>query len=265
MSAQQSPPPAWYPDPSGRFEYRWFDGTRWTDQVSAGGAQRTDVPATQAPPAPSEPTAGIPLFTEPVLVAHQHSANRVAYDLLDQHGAMVARSHLLNATTASTSVDLALLDPGGAPLLHLFRPQIRGEEAVYVRDGARRDVGRLAFVRPKVSFHANVGSKYHGKVRIVLQTLAGQVAEAASDDADLVPVLDLAGRLVATVSRGGSGLAAVVGEDEWVLQRHEETAEPLRSLIAALPVAMDLLLEQQVKRNTSRTGRRRRRAGARRR
>jgi hypothetical protein len=30
--------PGWLPDPSGRFEYRYFDGTQWTDQVSTGGA-----------------------------------------------------------------------------------------------------------------------------------------------------------------------------------------------------------------------------------
>jgi hypothetical protein len=31
------PPPGWHPDPSGRFHYRWWDGTQWTAQVSVHG------------------------------------------------------------------------------------------------------------------------------------------------------------------------------------------------------------------------------------
>ncbi len=54
---------SWQPDPEGRFEYRWHDGQRWTDQVShqgqvgraplGGGAP----PAAQAPPQPGPPQA----------------------------------------------------------------------------------------------------------------------------------------------------------------------------------------------------------------
>lgn len=36
-------PPAWYPDPSGRFHYRWWDGTQWTSQVSTDGHHLTDT------------------------------------------------------------------------------------------------------------------------------------------------------------------------------------------------------------------------------
>jgi len=30
-------PPPWHPDPSGRFHYRWWDGSEWTSQVSTDG------------------------------------------------------------------------------------------------------------------------------------------------------------------------------------------------------------------------------------
>jgi hypothetical protein len=36
------PAPGWFPDPSGRFDHRWWDGTRWTESVSRGGTQTTD-------------------------------------------------------------------------------------------------------------------------------------------------------------------------------------------------------------------------------
>jgi hypothetical protein len=34
--------PAWYPDPTGRHEQRYWDGARWTGDVSDGGRQSID-------------------------------------------------------------------------------------------------------------------------------------------------------------------------------------------------------------------------------
>ena len=36
-------PPAWHPDPSGRFHYRWWDGSQWTSQVSTDGKHLVDT------------------------------------------------------------------------------------------------------------------------------------------------------------------------------------------------------------------------------
>jgi hypothetical protein len=36
-------PPAWQPDPSGRFHYRWWDGSEWTSQVSIDGHHLVDT------------------------------------------------------------------------------------------------------------------------------------------------------------------------------------------------------------------------------
>lgn len=36
-------PPAWHPDPSGRFHYRWWDGSQWTSQVSTDGHYLIDT------------------------------------------------------------------------------------------------------------------------------------------------------------------------------------------------------------------------------
>ncbi len=36
-------PPAWHPDPSGRFHYRWWDGSQWTSYVSVNGQQLIDT------------------------------------------------------------------------------------------------------------------------------------------------------------------------------------------------------------------------------
>uniref|UniRef100_UPI001602614C DUF2510 domain-containing protein n=1 Tax=Nocardioides pelophilus TaxID=2172019 RepID=UPI001602614C len=44
---------AWHPDPTGRHELRYWDGSQWTEHVSDGGVQSV---APLAPP--EEPTAG---------------------------------------------------------------------------------------------------------------------------------------------------------------------------------------------------------------
>ena len=35
-------PPMWHPDPSGRFDYRWWDGRAWTTRVARNGTQLDD-------------------------------------------------------------------------------------------------------------------------------------------------------------------------------------------------------------------------------
>ena len=37
-----SVPPSWQPDPSGRFDFRYWGGDEWTEFVSKGGEQSTD-------------------------------------------------------------------------------------------------------------------------------------------------------------------------------------------------------------------------------
>jgi hypothetical protein len=44
--------PAWLPDPSGRHELRWFDGTSFTDQVADAGVRSTDAGGSPPPPPP---------------------------------------------------------------------------------------------------------------------------------------------------------------------------------------------------------------------
>jgi hypothetical protein len=50
----------WYPDPTGRNEHRYWDGSAWTDQVSTAGRQARDPVAATAPTAPTAPAAPPP-------------------------------------------------------------------------------------------------------------------------------------------------------------------------------------------------------------
>lgn len=54
-----TPPASWHPDPTGRFEQRYWDGSRWTDHVWTRGHQSTDplIPAAATPQLPAEQAA----------------------------------------------------------------------------------------------------------------------------------------------------------------------------------------------------------------
>lgn len=39
-----SVPADWYKDPAGRYEFRYWDGTKWTEHVSRGGVRYSDPP-----------------------------------------------------------------------------------------------------------------------------------------------------------------------------------------------------------------------------
>jgi hypothetical protein len=49
-SATESPAGGWHPDPTGRFEQRYWDGESWTEHVARGGTRSTDPVQTRAGP-----------------------------------------------------------------------------------------------------------------------------------------------------------------------------------------------------------------------
>ena len=67
-------PGSWQPDPEGRYEYRWWDGQSWTDQVShqgqmgrspLGGAPAAETPAAVQAPQASAPEQYVPQQSAP--------------------------------------------------------------------------------------------------------------------------------------------------------------------------------------------------------
>lgn len=48
-------PAAWYRDPSGRHERRWWDGTEWSDRVLDGEHESSDPPVRSQPVEPTTP------------------------------------------------------------------------------------------------------------------------------------------------------------------------------------------------------------------
>ena len=71
MDPQNPPhnPPRWAADPTGRHQYRYWDGTDWTEQVSDNGAVSTDPPVADVPPVPAVPVAPVAPVVPAVPVA----------------------------------------------------------------------------------------------------------------------------------------------------------------------------------------------------
>jgi uncharacterized protein YxjI len=74
-------PANWYPDPTGRHELRWFDGSGWTDHVSTRGVAATDPVA--GSPAQAQPVGGGRMdgFDRAMTVGNEGDPNRIAQQL----------------------------------------------------------------------------------------------------------------------------------------------------------------------------------------
>ncbi len=74
-------PPAWYPDPTGRHDHRWWDGAEWTAHVADAGRASTD-PLPDAPAgvarAGTASDAGTDVPTAPATGAATGQAPRIA-------------------------------------------------------------------------------------------------------------------------------------------------------------------------------------------
>ncbi|MEK7426411.1 MAG: DUF2510 domain-containing protein [Actinomycetota bacterium] len=57
MTSQLDNAGGWHPDPSGRYEFRWFNGTTWTQDVSIDGVRYVDDGRTVVAPPPSKTLA----------------------------------------------------------------------------------------------------------------------------------------------------------------------------------------------------------------
>ena len=60
----QAVPPGWHPDPAGRFEYRWWDGSLWTSSVSTDGVVQDDQLPNAAPVQPQQSSPPPPAATD---------------------------------------------------------------------------------------------------------------------------------------------------------------------------------------------------------
>jgi hypothetical protein len=111
-----STPASWQPDPTGRHQHRYWDGTAWTEHVADAGVAATDPPTMDAPAAPSgsapAPVAA-PAFPAPVAPPGGHAPGRkrahagLSFAAMAGGGALVIGSFLdsMRASIAAIGFD----------------------------------------------------------------------------------------------------------------------------------------------------------------
>ena len=269
MSQPVSQPPDWYPDPSGRHEHRYWDGSRWTEHVASHGRQGTDADPTPMPPPTVDRSsekvvrdvakagaAGAPLgsgtiFDEPVLVVNQKAKLievNSEYAIYDANGRQigavrqVGQSVLKKAARLLTSYDqfmthkLQVVDMAGSVLLAITRPAKVFKSRVIIHDGLGKEIGQVLQqnVIGKINFTLQVGGQEVGSIK-------GENWRAWN-----FSIRDHTDTEVARITKTWEGLAKTMftTADNYVVQIHKPLAEPLRSLVVASALSVDTALKQ---------------------
>lgn len=265
----EASPAAWHPDPYGRHELRYWDGSQWTEHVSSHGKQSTD-PAVGGSPVPTvnrgtekvladvaragagtDVTGGGTVFDEPVLVVNQRAklieVNN-EYAIFDQHGTQIGAIRQVGQSSAKkalrmiSSVDqflthkLQIVDTQGNVLLALTRPAKVMKSKIIVQDAHGAEVGQIVQqnVVGKIRFGLEANGHTYGTIR-------GENWRQWDFRVD-----DHAGEEVARVTKTWAGLATTLftTADNFVVQIHRPLEDPLRTLVVASALAIDTALKQ---------------------
>lgn len=263
----------WYPDPMGRHEYRWFDGSNWTDQVSSHGRQAVDpvqAPAqiptkdvsqerfdknlTRAGVDKSAAQGGGTLFTEPILVVNQKAKLveiNSEYAISDQNGNQIGAVRQVGQSTAKkvmrafSSVDqfmthkFQLVDAAGNVQLQLTRPAKFMKSKIIVQDGQGAEIGQIVqenmVGKIRFGLHAN-GQK--------IGTIKGQNWRAWN-----FSIVDGADQEVAIITKTFAGFTRAVftAADNYVVQIHRPLEGVMQAMVIASAVSVDTALKQDAR------------------
>jgi uncharacterized protein YxjI len=262
--------PNWYPDPYGRHELRYYDGTQWTEHVTSGGRQSVDPPGgVSNVPTVNRPTekiqrdvakvgvqagavtGGGSVFSEPVLVVNQKAklievTNE--YAIYNQHGQQigavreVGQSMAKKAIRVLSSYDqflshkLQVVDMGGNVLLALTRPAKFIKSKIIVSDGQGQEIGQIVQQNAigKIRFGLESGGRAYGSIN------------AENWRAWNFNIQDHTGAEIARITKTWEGLAKTMftTADNYVVQLHRALEDPLRSLVVASALSIDTALKQ---------------------
>ena len=270
MSDDTQMPAAWHPDPYGRHEHRWWDGYQWTDAVSTAGRQTTDAPgATVAPVTSSDAperiqqqvaragAAGVAgqgggtIFTEPILVVNQKAKLmelNAEYAISDQNGTQIGAVRQVGQSTAKkvlrvvSSLDqymthtLQVVDRNGAIVLTVTRPAKFVKSKVEVKGPDGNLIGVIA------------QENMMGKIRFGYMVNGQRIGGIQGENwrAWNFALLDHTNTEVARITKTFEGIAKTLftTADNYVCQIHRQLESPLRELVVASALTVDLALKQ---------------------
>ncbi len=261
-------PAGWHPDPTRKYEQRYWDGSKWTEHVATQGQQGVDPIEAPRPVSTTSPEkvqrqvsqqAGVQpvhggsghLMSEPVLVVNQKAKLielTQEFAVYDQQGqqlgwvVQVGQSTLRKALRFVSSVDQFLTtrfevrDMQGAVLMQLTRPAKIMKSTVIVSTSDGREIGKIR------------QENMIGKIRFAFEVDGQQIGGINAENwrAWNFNITDAAGQEVARITKTWEGLAKTMftTADNYVVQIHHQLPEPLRSLVVASALTVDTALKQ---------------------
>jgi hypothetical protein len=247
----------WHTDPFSRFEYRYWDGERWTEHVATAGQQAVDPPVPVPPPPASPPpvasgpsvAASSPLDAA-VLMFKEHFAvgdYRTDYSVFDEAGELLATVRQVNQRAIDMALfdgqdlssggraELEVRDPQGQLLLHVLKPRALAKPSMIVSDSTGAEIGRL---RQEGLLHFSCfleaqGRKW-GEMRFARRT--GKALE----------IKDHTGTEVARLERFVQNAAVIIftNKDNMRLRIHRPLSDPLRSLVFCTPFFVEAAINR---------------------
>ncbi|MFW2340136.1 MAG: phospholipid scramblase-related protein [Acidimicrobiia bacterium] len=270
---------AWLPDPTKRHQYRYWDGSAWTEHVADNGVQsvdptdgldRFDAALTLDDAANPEKirdqvagegysgagieagsTGGGTLFSEPVLVVNQKAKLielNNQYGVFDQSGRQIGAVNQVGQSTLKKA--MRLLSSVDQFMTHRLE----------VADSAGTVVLRLT--RPAKVFKSTVvvedpigrelgrivQRNVIGKINFALESGGQELGAIKAENwrAWNFRIEDATGTEVARITKTWEGLAKTMftTADNYVVQIHNRLAQPLLSLVVAAALSIDTALKQ---------------------
>ncbi|MEZ5309457.1 MAG: phospholipid scramblase-related protein [Microthrixaceae bacterium] len=280
----QPTPANWYADPSGRHQYRYWDGSSWTEHVSTNGQQLVDplqpafgdtvdrVTTVGSHPSPQDVQAmvqgdgrtgaGIPasaeasvgsgtIWTEPVLVVTQKAklieVNN-QYSVFDQHGRQLAFVNQVGQSAAKKVIRvLTSLDQYMTHKLEIT--DANGQVQLRLTRPAKFIKSTIIVEGPD---GAEIGKVIQdnamGKIHFTLESHGTKLGSINAENwrAWNFNIRDVNDVEIARITKTWEGLAKTMftTADNYVVQIHQQIPQPLLSLVVASALTVDTALKQ---------------------
>ncbi len=278
MTDTDQPEPKWYPDPLGRHEYRYWDGSTWTEHVSSHGRQSVDTlerghkmvagqqdsPKVQAQvdkhiqqsekrgaPVDAVAAPSSALLDQPVLVVNQRwklIEVNTEFAIYDANGTQIGAVRQVGQSALKKVVRFI----GNLDQYFTHKYQVvdaSGQPQLLITRPAK-------FVKSRVVVQDGTGAEVgqivqqnvFGKIRFAF-IVGGQEAGgifAENWRAWNFSIKDAQGTEVARITKTFEGLlkTAFTTADNYVLQVHHQLPDPLRQMVYASAVTIDTALKQ---------------------
>lgn len=276
-------PANWYPDPMGRHQLRYWDGSAWTDHVSSNGVQGSDPLQTsrldrldgaltvgnEGDPAKIQQQlhaqsthrgaavgaaafqGGGTLFTEPILVVNQKAKIielNNQYSVFNKDGQQIAAVNQVGQTAAKKA--LRLLTSLDQFLTH--RLEVTDSAGCVVLRITRPAKVMKSTVIVSDANDQEIGrivqDNVFGKIHFTLQAGGHTYGSIKAENwrAWNFRIEDHTGQEIARITKTFEGVAKALftTADNYVVQIHTQIPQPLNSLVVAAALSVDTALKQ---------------------